>query len=307
MLRDNNVGNYAIVSPVRNEQENIGLTLDSVVSQTVLPRQWIIVDDGSTDQTATIVSEYARTFPWIRLVHRKDHGKTFGVAQGQVIKAFYEGFRYVNLNALGFVCKLDGDLVLGPDYFEQLLNRAANDAKLGIISGVTYYMYGGRRILESTPGHHTLGAASLYRTACFQEIGGLVTSLGWDTLDGIRAQMRGWKTRSYPELQILHLRPMSSSGDWDKGRISNGRTDYLLGYHPLFELARCIFRMFHPPYFKGGLLMLFGYIRAAMRGDEQVVTAEERRFLQRQQLRRLIWKLENPFGRMLLSQKPSEK
>lgn len=298
MSPNKRLGNYSIISPVRNEQEHISLTLDSVVSQTVLPLQWIIVDDGSTDQTASIVSEYAKTYPWIRLIYRKDqgHGSVEGVQRGEVVKAFYEGFRYVSLEDVEFISKLDGDLVLSPDYFEQLLNRAADDAKLGIISGVAYYMYRGQRILEGTPAHFTTGAAKLYRTTCFQEIGGLVPTRGWDTLDGIRAQMRGWKTRSYPDLQFLHLRPMNARVNWNKGRMGLGFTDYLLGNHPIFELVRCIYRMTSPPYLIGGLFMLYGYIQAAVRGEKQIVTAEERRFRQKQQLRRLL-ELENPLRR----------
>jgi biofilm PGA synthesis N-glycosyltransferase PgaC len=280
------LGSYAIISPVRDEQEHIGQTLDSVVSQTIRPRQWIIVDDGSNDQTPTIVSEYAKIFPWIQLIHRKD--RSYYHLGAGVIEAFYQGLSHVELSTIEFIGKLDGDLVLDSDYFQQLLKRAADDAKLGIVSGVTYFMYGGQRILEDTPAHHTIGAASLWRSTCFQEIGGLVPALGWDVLDEIRAQMRGWKTRSYPELQILHLRPMSSKGGVYKGRLQEGLTDYLLGYHPLFELARCHYRMTHPPYFAGGLFTLFGYIKAAIRGEKQIVTAEERRFLQKQQLRRLL-------------------
>src|SRR5215210_4887797 len=231
LLSDKSLGSYAIISPVRDEQEHIGQTLDSVVSQTITPRQWIIIDDGSNDQTPTIVSEYAKTFPWIQLIHRKD--RSYYHLGAGVIGAFYQGLRYVELRTIEFIGKLDGDLVLDSDYFQQLLNRAADDEKLGIVSGVTYFIYGGQRILERTPAHHTIGAASLWRTTCFQEIGGLVPALGWDVLDEIRAQMRGWKTRSYPELQILHLRPMSSKGGWYKGRIQEGLTDYVLGYHPL--------------------------------------------------------------------------
>lgn len=245
-LSDKGVGNYAIISPIRNEQDHIRRTLDSVVSQTLLPLQWVIVDDGSTDQTSAIVSEYAEIHPWIQLVSRKDHGNVEGLVQAEDAKAFCEGLGYVSLDAVEFIGKLDGDLVLDSGYFGQLLNRATEDAELGIISGVTYFVYGGRRSLENTPTHHTVGAARLWRTACFREIGGLVPALGWDTLDEIRARMRGWKTRSYIELQILHLRPMSSRGSWYKGRMVQGLTDYLLGNHPLFELARCLYRMTRP-------------------------------------------------------------
>ena len=157
-------------------------------------------------------------------------------------------------------------------------------------------MYRGRRVTESVPTHYAAGLAKFWRVACFRDIGGIVIDLGWDALDVIRAQMRGWKTRSYPELQILHLRPTGSKHNWYEGWRINGLLDYSVGYHPLFELVRCIYRMSRPPYLIGGLATLFGYIQAAMRGEKRIATPDERRFLQKQQLRRLL-RLENPYRR----------
>src|SRR5215210_5223757 len=109
LLSDKSLGSYAIISPVRDEQEHIGQTLNSVVSQTIPPRQWIIVDDGSNDQTPTIVSEYAKIFPWIQLIHRKD--RSFYHLGAGVIEALIEGLDYVELSTVEFIGKLDGDLV----------------------------------------------------------------------------------------------------------------------------------------------------------------------------------------------------
>lgn len=276
---------YAIITPARDEEDTIAMTLDSIVSQTIPPSRWIIVDDGSTDRTHEIVARYAERYPWIHLVRRVNPG-TYRLGGG-VVEAFYEGLGHLDMDTVEFICKLDADLILKVDHFEQLLVRAANDARLGIISGVTYFTREGRRVVESVPAHHAIGAARMWRIACFREIEGLVPALGWDALDEMRAQMHGWVSRSYPELEILHLRPMSSKQGWYKGRYKNGLTDYLLGYHPLFEVARCSYRMIHRPYLVGGLLILLGYIRAAIRSEKQITTPEERRFLQKQQLSRL--------------------
>ncbi len=290
-LGSKDLSTYAIVTPARDEEGTIHATLDSVVSQTVPPLQWVIVDDGSTDRTAAIVSEYAGRHPWIRLVKREDHGGY--KLGGGVVRAFYEGLEKVDVDAVEFVCKLDADLILEPNHFEQLLSRAAADPKFGIISGITYFMFGGRKIPESAPSHHAIGAARLWRVSCFREIGGLVPAMGWDALDEIRAQMQGWKTRSFPELQITHLRPMSSKKGWYKGRMKDGLTDYLLGSDPLFEVAKCLYRATYPPYLVGGFLIMLGYLRAAVRGEKPITTPEERQFLRKQQLGRLL-RLQGP-------------
>ena len=74
---------YLVITPVRNEEAYLESTIESMLAQTVCPQEWIIVNDGSTDRTGQIIDDYARRFPWIRAVHRKDRG--FRKAGGGVV------------------------------------------------------------------------------------------------------------------------------------------------------------------------------------------------------------------------------
>ncbi len=65
---------YVLVTPARNEAENIERTIQSVVAQTHLPKRWVIVSDGWTDQTDEIVKKYASEYPWIEIVRMPGHG-----------------------------------------------------------------------------------------------------------------------------------------------------------------------------------------------------------------------------------------
>ena len=80
---------YLLISPCRDEAQYLRRTLDSVAAQSVPPALWVVVDDGSTDETPEILEEYARRLPYLRVVRRTDRGRR-EVGPG-VIEAFYAG------------------------------------------------------------------------------------------------------------------------------------------------------------------------------------------------------------------------
>ena len=104
-------------------------TLNSVLGQTVKPALWIIVDDGSTDNTPNILAEYAAKHEFIEIVTRQDRGHR-SVGPG-VIDAFYAGYATIDITRFEFLCKLDLDLELPPIYFAQLIKRMAENPRLG--------------------------------------------------------------------------------------------------------------------------------------------------------------------------------
>ena len=63
---------YVLITPARNEEAYIEKTIRSVISQTVLPKKWVIVSDGSTDQTDDIVKKYVSKNTWMELVRMPD-------------------------------------------------------------------------------------------------------------------------------------------------------------------------------------------------------------------------------------------
>src|SRR5271166_4983197 len=107
---------YVLITPVRDEEEYLPLTIKSVIAQTVHPEEWVIVNDGSKDRTGQIIDDFADKYPWIRAVHREDRGyRKWGAG---IIEAFYDGFHSLSTRDWDFMCKLDGDLSFAPDYFE---------------------------------------------------------------------------------------------------------------------------------------------------------------------------------------------
>lgn len=281
---------YALVSPGRDEAKYLRRTLDTVIAQTILPSRWVIVDDGSKDETADIVAEYARRHAFIQLIRIGDRGHR-SVGQG-VIEAFYAGYRSLQMDDYAFVGKLDLDLELPPGYFEALLARFRADPCLGAFSGKVYLrLETGALVPERMGDEHAIGAAKFYRTRCFEEVGGFVRMIGWDSIDGHLCRMRGWITGSddAPELRIVHLRQMGSShlGVWT-GRMRWGRGKWVAGSAWYYVVAVSLYRMLEPPYALGGLGILWGYLTSMLGGTPRYGDEAYRRFVRSYEIRSLL-------------------
>jgi poly-beta-1,6-N-acetyl-D-glucosamine synthase len=279
---------YLVISPVRDEAQYLQRTIDSLAAQTVRPAVWLIVDDGSSDATAHIAARAAAEHDWIRLHRCPDRGLR-SVGPG-VIGAFNEGLAQFRLDDFEYVCKLDGDLELGPTYFERLLDRFETDPRLGTASGKCWFANGGRLQRERIGDDFSLGAAKLYRRVCFQQIGGFVPAVMWDGIDCHRCRMLGWKAASFrdDELRIRHLRRMGSSfRNVYRGRLRWGYGQYFMGTHPLYALAIAGYRSFERPWIVGGVLILAGYLSGYLRRSQRYSDRQFRSWLRCWQLRRL--------------------
>jgi len=277
-----------IVSPVRDEAAYLGATIDSVVAGTLQPARWVIVDDGSSDATAAIAERAAREHPWIRLVRLPDRGSR-AVDTG-VVDAFYAGLETVDAGDYDFLCKLDGDVTVGPSYFECLMKYFEADPRLGAASGKVWCVENGSLSPERTRREMVSGAFKCYRRECFEDIGGLVRGPMWDAIDFHKARMKGWRTRSFDdeELVIRHHRRMGSSDrNIFVGRLRWGLGHFFMGTHPAYLLAVAAYRLFERPFVVGGACILLGYVLAWLRREPRYDDPEFRRCLRRWQL----WKI----------------
>ena len=272
---------YVVISPGRNEAKFMRRTLDSMVAQTERPTRWVIVDDGSTDESPEILAEYARAHDWITVVRREDRGHR-AVGPG-VIEAFYAGLDTVSLDDYTYLCKLDLDLDLPNGYFAGLMDKMEADPRMGTASGKTYFIdSAGRQVSEKISDEMSIGASKFMRVSCFQQMGGFVREVMWDGIDCHKARMLGWKAVSWGDenLAFEHLRPMGSSQqNIYVGRRRHGFGQYYMGSDPIYFTATAIKKMAHPPFVLGGLATLQGFISAWWRGDKQHGDADLRAFV----------------------------
>lgn len=277
---------YLVITPARNEEEFIERTIKSMISQSILPCLWIIVDDGSTDQTPNIVNDYCQKYPWIKLVMIADRG--YRKRGSGIVGAFYEGLKLVDSSAFDFIVNMDADISFKSDYFERLLHRFNQDSTLGIASGACYIEKFDHLEIERNPIDHARGAGRVYRQSCWSQIGGMEQALSWDVIDELKAQTRGWKTRSFEDLVLIHHRPTAAAEGIAQGRIRGGLTSYYIGYHPIYLLIRSVYLMTKPPYIIGGLLLLYGYSYGYIKRMERVKDRDLIRFVRKKQLQSLL-------------------
>jgi glycosyltransferase involved in cell wall biosynthesis len=256
---------YVVVTPTRDEERTLAVTIRSMVGQTVRPLRWVIVDDGSTDRTPEILARETAQHPWIEVITRKDRGhRALG---GGVVDAFNAGLARASELPWDFVVKLDADLSFEADYFERMLRRFAINPRLGMASGKTFLVEGGKKRIEYCHDEHVRGPAKMYRRSVFEAIGGLEAVRGWDMIDETRAQMLGWETRSFVEEEIIHLRPIDGrQARVIQSRFEMGKLYWFLGYYWPYHLVRSLRSALQDfPIAVGGAALLAGYVSCALR------------------------------------------
>ena len=281
---------YAIITPARNEEAFIEKTIQSVISQTVLPEKWIIVSDGSTDRTDAIVQAYLSDHPWMELVRMPEHRDRQFAAK---VFAFNAGCARIKDTPYDIIGSLDADITFDETYFAFLIAKFENDSALGV-TGTPFVENGMQYDYTFTNIAHVSGACQMFRRACFEEIGGYtpIKGGGIDWAAVTTARMKGWKTLTFTEKVCHHHRKMGTgSHSALKSHFKHGQKDYYLGGHPLWQMFRSGYQMTHRPYIIGGMLLLLGYLWAAARGIERPVSSELMRFHRSEQMLRLKEKL----------------
>jgi glycosyltransferase involved in cell wall biosynthesis len=277
---------YVLVTPARNEGNYIEATIACVIAQTRRPMSWIIVSDGSTDDTDAIVTWYAQLHPWMRLTRIPTAtGRSFA----SKVNAFNAGYKQLAGLSYDIIANLDADVTFGEDYFEFLLDCFARDSSLGV-AGTPFSDGGATYDYRFTDIRHVSGACQMFRRQCFRAIGGYtpIAGGGIDWCAVTTARMQGWKTMTFTGRVCYHNRPIgTASASVFRARFHQGRKDYRLGSHPLWQVFRAAYQMSCKPYMVGGLLLLLGYIWQFAAGGQRPIQRSLIDFHQREQLQRL--------------------
>lgn len=277
---------FVLVTPARNEAGFIEGTIKSVVAQTVRPRKWVIVSDGSTDGTDDIVTKYAAEHAWIELIRMPERKERHFAGK---VMAFNAGFERVKALPYEVIGNLDADITFDSDYFRFLLSKFVANPKLGV--GGTPFREGTQQYdYRFTNIEHVSGACQLFRRVCFEAIGGYkpIRVGGVDLMAVLTARMMGWQTRTFTEKVCDHHRKMGTGNH--KGLMvafKGGQTDYVLGVHPVWEFFRSVYQMTNKPLLFGGALRLIGFYWALLRRVDLCVSRDLMEFRRKEQMSRL--------------------
>jgi poly-beta-1,6-N-acetyl-D-glucosamine synthase len=271
-----------LITPARDEASHLERTIRAVAAQTRQPDLWLIVDDGSTDATPRILERWAAELPFLRVVQAPVNAKNDGgdrLALAAEARAFNWALNDLDLGEFSHLGKLDADIELPPEYFERLLESFAQEPRLGVAGGGLLEQGRGGWYLTKVPSYHVRGALKLYSRECFEAIGGIEERLGWDTIDETYARMSGFTTRSLPDLDARHHRPVATRGGTLRGRARHGQCAYILRYSAWWVALRSFKVACSRPFGLSGLAFFYGYARSAARREERVEDERFRRFV----------------------------
>ena len=274
-----------------NEEAFIEPLIKSVISQTILPKKWIIVDNGSTDKTEQIIKQYAAQHDFI-MYYRYDRSNNKSYYYHK-IEAFSAGAEVVMHIEFDFIASLDADLTLEPTYYENVLREFERNSKLGIASGIYTNNINGKLQRISRDRTSTPGGLQVFRRDCYEEIGGyeLLQWGGEDAMADIMAQMKGWQTRSFSQYEAIHYRLLGVRGSIStlKAKVVQGRAEYDLGSHPIFICAKSFRRAFvEKPYILSGILRMAGFLQSALKKEKRFTPEEAIKFVRKKQMKRLF-------------------
>jgi glycosyltransferase involved in cell wall biosynthesis len=275
-VTDATLPSYALVTPARNEATNLRRLATSVERQTHPTTAWVIVDNGSTDETIAVAEELAVEHQRVWIV--SDPGERDATRGGPVARAFAAGLRHAP--PVDVIVKLDADISLEPDHFERLMQKFHGDPSLGLASGTCYELDGDAwRPVHNSRGH-ARGAVRAYRTECLADITPLEDRMGWDTVDELKAQIRGWTTTSFGDIVFYHHRAVGQRDGARKAWRAQGDLAHYLGYRPSYFLLKALFRSLREP---AAVAMFWGYGAAMLRRHPRHADEAVRAWLRREQ------------------------
>lgn len=279
---------YVIITPAKDEEKYIENTLRSVINQTLTPKEWIIVNDGSIDNTRKIVEKYSEKYSWLRLLNVKCSNKK-RTGGSKVVEVFYKGYRALNNHEYDFIVKLDADLTFTKNYFAKVAKGFREDGKVGICGGYCVVDRNGSKIKERSHEQHLRGAIKAYRKKCFADIGGLRSVLGWDGLDQYMALYHDWQIKILP-IPVTHHRVTGQTSDQVSLNFDRGLAYYKNGQDLFLLLLGAIARSYDGPFY-AGLYMVCGFLYGILVRENKSVEKDIGRFIRKVQYKRIINKL----------------
>jgi len=293
---------YILVTPSKDEEVNLPKLIQSVMGQTIKPLVWVIIDDGSTDNTPVIIEKAKERYKWIRSIRVKEHSRDLSAHYAYVCNTGFDlAIKYSEANNLqyDYIGLLDADMILGREFYSKLIKEFERSPKLGIASGsiyydidgkqiIVYYDIDGKQIIENDRDDLPPGGMRLWRRECFEETGrGLYPGYSADAVSNVLAKLRGWEMERFDEIRAVQARRTSSAEGLWKGYKYHGESAYFRNYHPLFVLAKGIRYIFGKPHYIG-IAFLYGYLSGVIRRIGKIDNKEVRNYYYHQKYKEVV-------------------
>jgi glycosyltransferase involved in cell wall biosynthesis len=268
-----------VVTPARDEADNLPRLAASLASQHFLPRAWSVVENGSTDGTLELARGLANEYDWVRVLSQP--GTSAAERGAPIVKALHAAIDALAADPPDVLVNVDADISMDADYFERLLRRFEDDDALGIASGSAYEFRNGRWEQRFVTGSTVWGASRAYRWECLQQLLPLEERVAWDGVDEFKANARGWRTTAFEDLAFRHHR---REGERDgaawTARRNQGAAAHYLGYRAWYLVLRAVWNARREP---AALGLVWGFALSALRREAQMQDPAARAYVRRQQ------------------------
>ncbi|KKF99276.1 glycosyltransferase family 2 protein [Methanosarcina mazei] len=287
--------NYILITPCKNEEESLPKLAESVVNQTIKPKLWVIVDDGSTDKTPDILQNLTSKHSWIKNIRLNEKPRDLGIHVAQVYRT---GFDYATSYCINegleynYTCSVDADIILENNYFESLIYESEKNPNLGICSGYIGNIIDGKVIWSDFVADLPSGGARLWKKKCFEATGGYLLTCSPDSVSNVKAKIRGWETRQFKHINAVSTRPYASAeGQW-KGYKKAGTNNYFIGYTPTHVILKGI-KLLHSKNksFRNGvgLAYIYGYFSEYFKRAPRIDDSEIIEYYGKKRLGEILW------------------
>jgi len=278
---------YILITAARDEEKLIGSTIQSVIDQTIRPKKWIIVSDNSTDKTDKIVSDFSSKYNFIELIRSSVHENRNFASK---VYALNKALSKITDLQYDFIGVLDADITFNPKYYESMLKEFEKESRLGIVGGEFYDLFRNKKIRVTKSPQSVRGGIQLFRKECFNQIGKFTPLKygGEDIITEVLARKNGWIVQSFEHQMVNHHR-LTGTGGWNilEAKFREGALAYSMGYHPIFQLLKTVYRIKERPYLISSFLNLSGFLWANIKRDKRVVPQDFIDYLRSEQLGRL--------------------
>jgi glycosyltransferase involved in cell wall biosynthesis len=289
-----NENKYILITAAKNEEKYVRNTINSVISQTILPMKWIIIDDGSTDSTAEIIIEFKHNNPFIELINNGVKKERNFASQANLLNIGFDKIKSLDFD---YVSTLDADITFEKDYYENIMKEFALNAKLGIGGGSFYELVENNWQEIAIVAHSVRGAVQFFRKQCFIDIGEKFLPLkygGFDTVAEVLSRKNGWEVRTFGTYKVYHHRRTGTGGiGVHKARFRGGLADYSLGTHPVYEMFKFLNRLREKPYIIGSIYRLSGFLWAYLSRMHRQVSKDFILFNRKEQIERIKYRIIN--------------
>lgn len=282
--------NYLLVTPAKNEEKNLPKIVQTIAEQTLKPLIWVIIDDGSIDNTYNIIKEAQEKYNWVKGIRLNKHPRDLGKHYAYVCNVGFDfAIKYCKARNIpyDYIGNIDADMILKPEFFEELIRKAERNSKLGIFSPAVYSYNGSDLFFELNREDLPMGSPRLWRRECFEETGGYPLSYSADSVSNVIAKLKGWELKLFSELKAIQTRKTSSAEGLWKGYKINGIAAYFRNYHPLFVLTKGLKYLFERPYYTS-IAYMYGYFSSVLRRMDKIDKEEVRLYYYHQKHKEAI-------------------